>query len=565
MKNFIFLIIAILFLPLCSYNYPDKDWVEETMSSMTLREKIAQMIISYSDGYNPGENSREFNRLKKLIKQEKIGGIIFFKGNSVQQAELTNKLQSLSEVPLLISADYERGTGMRLNDGSLFPNNMAIGASRRFDLAYEMGLLISEECRALGVHQNYAPVMDINNNPDNPIINVRSFGEDAQLVSEMGISIIKGLQDGGVIATAKHFPGHGDTDIDSHSDLPVLNFSMNRLRNLELIPFKSAIDSGVKSVMTAHLSFPELEKRKYVPASLSDKIVKNILINELDFKGLIVTDALNMAGVTKHLSPKEVAILAVEAGVDLILMPQGESVTINAIFDAVSEGKISEDRINLSVQKILEAKKWLNLDENKYVDENKLSTVINNEAEKLLSQEIADASVTLVKNDNNILPINDNTDYTIISINNTQETAGEEYFTELMKNNNQLKINQIIYVKQEQKTINVLNKIQNGECCIIPVYSRVRIKTGTVGIPDSQIELINSLINRGNGVVVISFGNPYLLKAFQNVEGYICAYGDAEASVYAVYKAILGNIDFNGKLPVTINETFKFGFGLSYK
>ena len=561
-KFFIFISFLIIFNGSGNKKY---DWVEETLNSMTLREKIAQMIIGNSDGYEIAENSAEYYRLKNLIETEKIGGIIFFKGNSLQQAELTNKLQTLSDIPLLISADYERGTKMRLDDGSLFPNNMAIGASRRYDLAYKMGLMIAEECRALGVHQNYAPVMDINNNPDNPIINVRSFGEEPELVSLMGLNMIKGLQDGGVIATVKHFPGHGDTDIDSHNDLPVLNFSMDRLRNLELLPFKTAIDSGVKSVMGAHLSFPELENRDYVPASLSDKIIRNILIDELGFQGLVVTDALNMAGVTKHLSAKKVALLAVEAGVDLILMPQGEKVTIDAILNAVKDGIISEERINISARKILEAKKWLKLDENKLTDLQNVKDIINSNKEKELSREIADASVTLVKNVNNILPLNENIDYTVISINNTQDKTGEEYFLELMKNINRTESNKIIYINAEQDISNVLNEIQNDELCIIPVYSRVRIKTGTVGIPLPQIELINNLINRGNKVIVISFGNPYLLKAFESSDGYICAYGDSESSIYAVYKGIFGKINFYGKLPVTINETFGFGYGLSYK
>lgn len=566
MKKIISFIFIILFFSISEVNFSGNNWVEETLNSMSLRDKIAQMIISYSDGYELPENSKEFRRLKNLVVNEKIGGIIYFKGNSVEQAELTNKLQSLSEVPLLISADYERGTKMRLDDGSLFPNNMAIGASRRYDLAYRMGLLIAEECRSLGVHQNYAPVMDVNNNPDNPIINVRSFGENPELVSMMGINMIKGLQDGGVIATAKHFPGHGDTDVDSHNDLPVLNFPMDRLRNLELIPFKSAIDSGVKSVMTAHLSFPELEKRKYIPASLSDKIVNDILINELGFRGLVITDALNMAGVTKHLSVKEVAILAVEAGIDLILMPQGEKETIDAILKAVKEGKFSEDRINISVRKILESKKWLKLNENKIADIDNIGNIINNENEIKLSQEIADASITLVKNIDNVLPFNKTGyKYTVISINNTQDTNGEEYFMKLLNETTGFNISKSYNLKSDSDVNYILNEIANKDIYLIPVFSRVKIKTGTVGIPESQIKLINTLIINGCKVIVISFGNPYLLKNFEDVDGYVCAYGDAETSVLAVYKGIFNQINFYGKLPVSVNDTYKFGYGLSYK
>jgi beta-glucosidase-like glycosyl hydrolase len=350
---------------------------EKKISEMTLREKIAQMVISSSDGYALDENSSEYQRLKALVLNEKIGGFIFFKGNSVQEAGLINKLQQLSETPLLMSADFERGTKMRLDDGSLYPNNMALGATRDPELAYRMGYEIARECRAIGIHQSYAPVVDVNNNALNPIINVRSFGEDPKLVSEMGDKMIKGIQDGNVIATAKHFPGHGDTEIDSHSDLPVLNFQMARLESVELPPFKSAIASGVMSVMIAHLSFPSVDDEANVPASLSAKLIGGLLQDELGFKGLVVTDALNMAGVVKHFSTEEVAVRCANAGIDLILMPQGETRTIDAIENAVQTGKISEERINSSVRKILNAKKWLKLDENKIVDESNVSNIVN--------------------------------------------------------------------------------------------------------------------------------------------------------------------------------------------
>ena len=333
-KLFLLLITLIAFLAYYSFNVESKEisrnennvndnsWVEQKLSSMTLREKIAQMIISYSDGYTLSKDSKEYERLSDLIRNLKIGGLIFFKGNSLQEATLINDLQSLSETPLLISADFERGTKMRLDDGSLFPSNMALGATRNTEFAYKMGNLIAGECRAMGIHQNYSPVLDVNTNPKNPIVNVRSFGDDPNLVSEMGIMMIKGLQDGGVIATGKHFPGHGGTDIDSHNDLPVLNTDIDNLNEVELVPFKNAISAGLKSVMIAHLSFPSIEKNTNVPASLSGKIVQEILIDQLGFDGLIITDALNMPGVTKHFNTQQVAVMSVLAGIDLILMPQ---------------------------------------------------------------------------------------------------------------------------------------------------------------------------------------------------------------------------------------------------
>ncbi len=560
------LILIFLFfisLPLNSYTIK-YDWVEETLRKMTLREKIAQMIISYSNGFKLDENLTEFNRLKDLIQKEKIGGIIFFQGNSKELVSLTNLFQSFSEVPLLMSADFERGTGMRLNDGSLFPHNMAIGATRRVDLVYKMGLLIAKECKSLGIHQNYAPVVDVNNNPNNPIINVRSYGEDPELVSELGLSFINGLQDGNVIATVKHFPGHGDTDIDSHKDLPVLDFDMKRLEQIELLPFKNSIDAGVKSVMVGHISLPEIDKKYQLPASLSPVLVDSILINKLSFNGLIVTDALNMAGITKNFTTKQVALLTVQAGIDLLLMPQGEAETINEIENLVLSGKISESRIDYSVKKILYAKKWLNLDTNKYVNPDNTDKYINSFEEQQLSQEIADASITLVKNNSKAIPIirKDNI-FTLISINNTQEKRTSDLFIELMKKDSNFILESVFEYFNEIKDIDsAIDKIPVSNFCIIPVYSKVQIKKGTINLPNSQINFINKLIKRGSRVLVISFGNPYLLRDFPEIDSYICAYSDVPTSIIAVYKGLTGQIDFNGKLPITINDEFKYGYGL---
>jgi len=546
------------------------DWVYDKFKSMTLREKIAQMVISSSEGFSSSESSADFKRIKGLIENEKIGGLIFMKGNTLQEAELINKFQELSDIPLLISQDFERGTGMRLSDGSLYPNNMGIGATRNTDLAYKMGLAIALECKALGVHQNYSPVMDVNNNPNNPIINVRSFGEDPQLVADLGSAMIKGLQDGGIIATAKHFPGHGDTDIDTHSDLPVIKFDKERLNNVELVPFKSAIFNGVKSVMTAHISFPAYDKTPDIPASLSGKIIGGLLSDELGFNGLKITDALNMAGVTKHFTTSQVAVMCVEAGIDLILMPQGEKTTIDAIENAVKKGQISETRIDVSVNKILEAKKWAGLNEGKLIDLNKVSSVINSDDAKALSQLIADESITLVKNSSGNLPFGRKMQKRkesclIISMNNGNEKAnsdlflsrfsdrGYNYFTELHSYDLSGEIADVD---------GIVNDAKGYTYIIIPVYAKVKMKTGTVGLPQTQIELIKKLSAQGNNVCVISFGNPYLLQGFKSIDSYICAYGDCETVINAAVKCIFGDIVFKGKLPVTISEEYKFGDGL---
>jgi beta-N-acetylhexosaminidase len=539
--------------------------VQRKLSEMTLREKIAQMIVSYSDGFEISESSTEFKRIKKLIQNEKIGGLIFFKGNSIQEASLINQFQTLSETPLLISADFERGTAMRLNDGSLFPSNMGVGATRNPDLAYQMGLQIAKECRAIGVHQNYAPVMDVNNNPNNPIINVRSFGENPELVSQMGDAMIKGLQAGNVIATAKHFPGHGDTDIDSHSDLPVLNFDMTRLNSVELIPFISAINTGVKSVMIAHLSFPAVNNTPYLPSSLSEKLVNQLLINQLGFKGLVVTDALNMAGVTKHFSTKNVALLCTEAGIDLILMPQGETETINAIEAAVKNGSITVERINTSVTKILEAKEWLGLFNNKLVDESQIPAIVNSSETKAIAQKIADESITLVTDDDNLLPFKNVSDKKalVISLNNGNETANTQYFFNNFVAYNKFASYETYDLTGDLNNNNeILQTANSYDYVIVPIYAKVKIKTGTVGIPASQLSLINSLVSNGSKVIVLSMGNPYLVQGFENVNAYVCAYGDSEASINATLKTLFGEIPFKGKLPVSISSVFTYGIGI---
>jgi len=562
-----------LFVLLLNFSSDDgaSNWVENKLKSMTLREKIAQMIVSYSDGYAHEENSSEFRRLNNLIVNEKIGGIIFFKGNSIQQAHLTNRLQELAVTPLLISQDCERGTGMRLDDGSIFPSNMALGASRDSSLAYQMGKRIAIECKAIGVHQNYAPVMDVNNNPLNPIINVRSFGEDPALVSYLGISMIKGMQDNGIIATAKHFPGHGDTEIDSHNDLPILNINMERLRNIELVPFKNAIDAGVKSVMIAHVSLPIIDGKSGLPSSLSPIIVNDILSGELGFNGLKVTDALNMAGITKHYSAKEVAVMCIKAGIDLILMPQNEIASIDAIENAVSKGEISEERITASAKKILETKNWLGLNEKKYVDENAVSSIVNSEDAKSLSQKIADASITKVKDINGNVPfgikmIKRKENCLIVSLNNGSDIANSDYFINRFKEKSSNHFTDIFSydIKGDvNNTEEILKRANEFTYVVIPVFAKVKIKTGTVGLPASQLSLINSLVQNGKQLIVISFGNPYLIQGFKDVDAYICAYGDSEPSINAVIKAMFGEIQFKGKLPVSISDEFKFGAGLT--
>ena len=525
------------------------------LQQMTLREKIAQMVIANIIPENMDVNSAEFKKYKSLCEKTKVGGFIFFKGSMNDYVRVSNALQSYSETPLLLSADFERGIKMRVTDGAIFPNNMAIGATDNPELAYKMGKEIARQTRLLGIQQNYSPVCDVNNNPNNPIINVRSFGEDPNLVSKMSEAMIKGLQEGGVISTAKHFPGHGDTEIDSHNDLPVLNFTMDRLNSIELVPFKNAIDKKVMSVMIAHLSFSELESDTHIPASLSPNIVQGLLIDKMGFNGLVVTDALNMKGITKYYSTEEVAVMCVNAGIDLILMPLNEVKTVDAIESAVISGKISEERINRSVEKILKAKEWAELFNNKYVsEENVQSNIITVESSQL-SQQIADESITLVKDENKVLPINPANKTLIIIISEGGESDNTSY---LKSNAGEYLQNYDIINSDEMNNINPANY----EKIIFIVYAKVRYGTGKISITPENSSLISQISNAHGSTIVLSLGSPYLLKEFPSVNSYICAYGDSDVSITASLKCITGKQKFKGKLPVTVSDMYKTGFGI---
>lgn len=554
---------------------PAKDnWVRDKLKQMTLREKIGQMIVSNTFGEDYDEQSKEFLRLKSLCTDTKVGGFIFFKGTAEGYTKLSNKLQRLSSTPLLISSDFERGTAMRVTDGLLFPNNMAIGATRNPELAYKMGLSIAKDSRTIGVNQNYSPVCDVNNNQNNPIINVRSFGEDPLLVSQMSEMMIKGLQDGNVIATAKHFPGHGDTEIDSHKDLPVINFTHERLEQIELVPFKNAVNIGVRAIMAAHLSIPSYEQQPNVPSSLSGNIINGLLRTDLGFDGLVVTDALNMQGITKYFSTEDVAVMCVKAGVDLILMPLDENATVNAIESAVTAGNISEQRIDESVTRILNSKSWLGLNKNKLVNETGISFLINKDT--ALAQKIADESITIVKDDNSSIPLKRTSNAAIIfNISDGKDNINSTYFPnhlDLFRNNGDFpnpfmtSPHSVIDVNSEidENTINTyIEQAQQFQNLIICIYAKVKFGTGKISILPSHVALINSLSKLNNNPVVISFGNPYLLKEFPEVPCYVCAYGDADVSINASLKVLTGQINPKGKLPVSITNVYKYGTGIT--
>ncbi|HUI30281.1 MAG TPA: glycoside hydrolase family 3 N-terminal domain-containing protein, partial [Candidatus Acidoferrales bacterium] len=543
----------------------DESWVKTILASLTLREKVAQMVVPYSLTQYLSDDDPDYLDLVRMVRDEKVGGLVVSLGNIYEQAILLNDLQKIADVPLLISSDYENGLGMRLTGGISFPSNMALGATRDSSLVYEIGKVIGKEARAVGVSQNYAPVSDVNDNPENPIINVRSFGENPYLVAKLASAFVKGSQDGGVIATAKHFPGHGDTRVDSHVGLPVIGYGVQRLDTMELIPFKSDIGSGVKSIMVAHIAFPKIDTEQGVPGTLSSRITTGLLEDTLGFHGLVVTDAMTMKGVTNEFSGADAAIRAVKAGADIVLMPPDNRVAIDAITKAVERGEISQARVDSAVKKILDIKSELGLNKERFVDLNSIPRIVGTEAHQLLAEHAARRSITIVKNDSNILPLQYHQPQRILCLvvsDNGDPSVAGEFRMELLQRYENVDFVQVDPTSNELDFQNAMNAVSNASIVIIPTYVRWRSGTGTIDFAPSVQSFLQKVTGSGKPVVMVSFGNPYLLRSAPGVAAYVCAYGDMKVSVDAAVQALFGEINISGKLPVTIPDVAKYGAGI---
>ena len=388
-----------------SLSASDPGWVARTMKKMTLEEKIGQLVTPrFSQAFlsADGDALKEY---EGLVRDRGIGGIILSAGEPYETAILLNRLQRLAKVPLLISADLESGTGSKIGGATLFPPLMSLGAAGSEELAYAMGRVTALEARAVGIHQDYAPVVDVNVNPDNPIINTRSVGEDPEYVSRMAVAFVKGAQENGLIATAKHFPGHGDTAVDSHRQLPTITADRARLDKVELLPFKRVIDAGIQSIMTAHLAVPALDPTADLPATLSPAITAGLLRKDMGFKGLIVTDALDMGGVTNAFTPEDSSLRALLAGADVILMPPTPIKVMAYLAEAVRSGRVPMARVDESVRRILEAKARLGLNKYRTVDVDALPFKLGTKANLAQSMKVFEGAATLVKNESGLLPL----------------------------------------------------------------------------------------------------------------------------------------------------------------
>lgn len=550
---------------------PDGGWVARTLKKMTVEEKVGQMIACRFAGEFRNADSAYIRELESLVAKSGIGGLVLFAPARVYEtAELVNSFQKLAKVPLLVASDFERGAANRVTAATLFPPFMALGATGSEELAYAMGRTTALEGRAMGVHAAYAPVVDVNINPDNPIINTRSIGEDPALVARLADAFIRGVQDNGMIATAKHFPGHGDTSQDSHSMMPTITAGLDRLEKVELFPFQSAIDAGVRSVMTAHLAVPALDPTPGLPATLSAPILTGVLRGKMGFKGLIVTDALEMRGVTAAFSTEEAALRAVQAGADQLLLPPEPSRVIAYLAAAVRDGRIPLARIDESVRRILEAKAAVGLNRNRFVDVDALRRRVAPQASLDLAAKVLERSVTLVKNEGAALPLAAGpAKLAVLSLSSDfgDYFAGQAFVAEMSSRFPQAAAFYADADTGQDRLDEAWAAAARADTVVVALFSRLADTKGTVGLEPRHIDLIGRLAARPDGpkVVVLSFGSPYLLRHFPDVDAYLCLYKDTAETQAAGARAVCGEMDINGKLPVSIPGLYPAGHGLELK
>lgn len=547
---------------LFSFNGTDEkahQWVDSVFSQLTPRQRIGQLFMAAAYSNRGSDHRKE---IKHLIREYGIGGLVFFQGGPVRQATLTNDYQQASAIPLLIAMDAEWGLGMRLDSTVNFPYQMALGAIEDNQLIYEMGRELALNFKRIGMHMNFAPVADVNNNPANPVINYRSFGEQREAVANKSIAYMKGMQDHGILATAKHFPGHGDTDVDSHYDLPVINHGRARLDSVELFPFMRLIDEGISSIMIAHMNIPALDNTVNLPSTLSQPIVNGLLREQLNFEGLVVTDAMNMKGVTRHFKVGEADVKALQAGNDLIEFTEDIPRAIAAIEAAVKQGTLQQGDIDKKCKKVLFAKYQVGLASYEPVELPNLVEDLNNPQIKLVNQKLVEASITLLKNENGLLPMKNlaGTKFASLSIGSKSTTAFQKMLEKYAKIDHHN-----IGIKANATEISQLErKLEQYDWVLVALHQVRRRPSNNNAYPRAMRELVNRLASGGKSVMTV-FRNPYTLAKFPGIEkskALLMCYAQSDVSQRMAGQLIFGGTAAQGKLPVTVSEHFKTGDGL---
>ncbi|MEQ8524461.1 glycoside hydrolase family 3 N-terminal domain-containing protein [Gracilimonas sp.] len=553
-------------------NFPEKkldksskEYLDSLIVNTSLEEKIGQLFFIPAEGEFTNRDDRSFKQLEEMVQKHHVGGIIFMHGDIYGQAIMTNKLQRMAKFPLWISQDMEYGAAMRVSGTTRFTPAMGVAASGDKRNAFMIGKITAIEAKALGVHQIYAPVLDVNNNPDNPVINVRSFSGDPQIVSDFGTAFMQGVQSEGMVATAKHFPGHGDTDVDSHSDLPVVDYDYNRLDSLELIPFRAAIDGGIQSVMSAHIAFPNLNTNEFLPGTLDSVILGSILTDSLKFDGMVVTDGLEMKGITSKYSPGRAAVRALNAGADIMLISPDVFTAINEVQKAVEKGEITEERINKSFAKLMLWKQQYGLfDGENQVEIDELDTKINTAFHEAEARRIARESVTLLKNEKNLLPLlpSKYPEIMVVSVADDRSgRTGSDFVRELRDYHPDVSFHIYDERTSEVDKRRILNKADDVDLIIIGSF--LHLKNGqTVHLNSEQQYFLDNLIKSRKPTLLVSFGNPYVLSDLSNTDAHVLGWHNSSHQVHGVVPALFGASKISAKLPIEIPGLYSLGTGL---
>ncbi|MBS1271975.1 MAG: Beta-hexosaminidase [Candidatus Marinimicrobia bacterium] len=539
--------------------------VDEQMAAMSLEEKVGQMFMPNFGATFYSDDSWSYKRVSRWITEYHIGGLSMFGGDPYEAARNIYRFQKMSKYPLLIGSDFEWGIPMRISAGTRFPENMGIGATGKPEFAYQQGVITAKESKALGVHMNFAPALDVNNNPDNPIINVRSYSEDPEMVAKFGVEYIKGLQSEHVAATAKHFPGHGDTDVDSHLSLPEINVDRERLNQVELLPFQAAIDAGVKSIMVAHLALPKITGNE-LPATLSPYFLKNVLRDSLGYGGLLVTDAMNMGGVQEGFWPGEAAVKSIQAGMDVILYPPDLELAYETVLNAVKEGHISEKRINESVRRILEFKKFVKVEEHRYPDLEHVEKVLEDSDNLATAAKAFQESITLVKDENNAVPFKPADIDSMVTLIITDDIRfgfpGGSFAASIGSRVDHYGVHQIGPQASDSVMIKANQAVEGADAVAVGVFVRFGSFKGTINLPEDQAEFLSEVLDQEKPIITVGFGTPYLLRYFPEARSFFLTYSSSSESQRTVAAAMFGEQSVSGTLPISLPAGYEMGHGL---
>ena len=562
--------IAALLL-LATTLHADERWVERTLRSMTIDEKVGQVLMGRSGpGTYRALDSDDLKEARRAVTDFHVGSLHGGIGEASTIALTLNELQRLAKIPLLTSANLEGGAGYVLYGSTRMPLAMAIAATGDERLAYEAARVTAREGRASGINVNFYPVADVNNNPANPIINIRSFGENPATVSRFVAAYVKGIQENGQLATAKHFPGHGDVDVDSHLAMPTLDVDRARLDAIELPPFRAAVDAGVGAMMTAHIWLPQLESEKGLPATLSKPVLTTLLRDDLGFEGVLFTDSMGMRGVSAHFQPGEAAVRAIEAGNDIVIGSPDLEAAYNAIREAVRSGRITEQRLDQSIRRILRAKALLGLHKNRYSDVNRLMHAVGNSENRAVAQRIADNAITLVRDDRNVLPLRPSPETRLVQINLLDTRSGwrEGPVGRIVTSEITKRFPRATTVQLDDQSTaseyDFARKLSSlADAIVVNGFVRVASYKGSIHLGDRQLALLRALVATGKPLVFNSFGSPFVLQAVPELPSYVVTYDISGTAEHAAIKAMTGEIPYRGKLPINMPGLYEIGHGLT--